>query len=102
MKYSLRSLMTFSIRDLFLVTMIVALAVGWWANRRQLAIQCDEAERQRDDALAKAGDWKFKAKSLAETMKGYGWKIDIDREALMTVIGPSEDLPNSSAPPPNP
>ena len=30
--------MKFSIRDLFLVTMIVALAVGWWVDHRRLAI----------------------------------------------------------------
>ena len=28
--------MRFSIRDLFLVTMIVALAVGWWVDRAKL------------------------------------------------------------------
>ena len=28
--------MKFSIRDLFLVTMIVALAVGWWLDRTML------------------------------------------------------------------
>jgi len=27
----------FTIRDLFLMTMIVALAVGWWVDRRRLA-----------------------------------------------------------------
>ncbi len=27
--------MKFSIRDLFLVTVIVALALGWWLDRRQ-------------------------------------------------------------------
>jgi hypothetical protein len=35
MKYSLRSLMTFSIRDLFWFTIVVALAVGWWVERRE-------------------------------------------------------------------
>ena len=29
--------MKFSIRDLFLVTMIVALAVAWWVDRSKLA-----------------------------------------------------------------
>ena len=29
--------MKFSIRDLFLVTAIVALAVGWWLDRSRLA-----------------------------------------------------------------
>jgi hypothetical protein len=40
MKYSLRSLMTFSIRDLFWMTVVVALAVAWWIDRsRQAAWQ---------------------------------------------------------------
>ena len=30
MKYSLRSLMTFSIRDIALTTVIVAVLVAWW------------------------------------------------------------------------
>jgi hypothetical protein len=34
MKYSLRSLMTFSIRHLFWITVVAALAVGWWVERR--------------------------------------------------------------------
>jgi len=29
--------MKFTIRDLFLVTLIVALAVGWWVDRSELA-----------------------------------------------------------------
>jgi hypothetical protein len=29
--------MKFTIRDLFLVTLIVALAVGWWVDRSRLA-----------------------------------------------------------------
>ncbi len=37
MKYSLRSLMRFSIRDLFWITIVVALAVAWWVERSRLA-----------------------------------------------------------------
>jgi hypothetical protein len=33
MKYSLRSLMTFSIRDLLWLLVVVALALGWWIDR---------------------------------------------------------------------
>jgi hypothetical protein len=32
MKYSLRNLMKFSIRDLFWLTVVVALAVAWWVE----------------------------------------------------------------------
>ena len=39
MKYSLRSLMTFSIRDLFWITVVVALALGWWVDRSRLAAE---------------------------------------------------------------
>ena len=31
--------MKFSIRDLFLVTVIVALAVGWWVDRSRLKFE---------------------------------------------------------------
>ena len=46
MKYSLRSLMTFSIRDIALVTMIVALVLGWWVDHRssQMTIQAKDSE----------------------------------------------------------
>jgi hypothetical protein len=46
MKYSLRSLMTFSIRDLLLVTVIVAILVAWWGDRSKLA---DEVRRLTPD-----------------------------------------------------
>ena len=36
MKYSLRNLLKFSIRDLLLLTVVVALAVGWSLDRSRL------------------------------------------------------------------
>jgi hypothetical protein len=38
--------MKFSIRDLLLVTLIVALAVGWWLDHRSLA---PDARKQREE-----------------------------------------------------
>ena len=35
--------MKFSIRDLFLVTVIVAMAVGWWVDRASLARQLEKS-----------------------------------------------------------
>jgi hypothetical protein len=44
--------MNFSIRDLFLVTMIVALAVGWWIDRSKLWDEFrNEIARHRLEAL---------------------------------------------------
>jgi HEAT repeat protein len=39
MKYSLRSLMKFSIRDLFLLTAIIAIGIGWWLDRRYISAE---------------------------------------------------------------
>jgi hypothetical protein len=35
MKFNLRSLMRFSIRDLFWITVVVALVLGWWLDHRR-------------------------------------------------------------------
>ena len=36
--------MRFSIRDLFLVILVVGLSLGWWLDRSRLAKQIDELE----------------------------------------------------------
>ncbi len=38
MKYSLRSVMRFSIRDLFLITVVVAILVAWWLDHWRAAV----------------------------------------------------------------
>jgi hypothetical protein len=67
--------MKFSMRDLFLVTMIVALAVGWWLDHRRQAVSKREFEYFRN---------------------GY---IEQQRELLLYAKG---GMPNSSAPATNP
>jgi hypothetical protein len=39
--------MKFSIRDLFLVTVIVALAVGWWVDRSRLVTSVEELKLEK-------------------------------------------------------
>ena len=64
MKYSLRSLMRFSIRDLALVTVIVGLALGWWVREGQLAGE-----------LARTKRWRNAAGALEKSVRGYGFDI---------------------------
>jgi hypothetical protein len=51
MKYSLRSLMRFSIRDLALVTVIVAMVLGWWVDRWRL--RAEAVKLAKDGELSK-------------------------------------------------
>jgi hypothetical protein len=111
--------MKVSSRDLFLVTMIVALVLGWWIREVQL---------QND--LARANRWRNAAGTLEEMVETEGyevrWQMDshfqfesqsgielssVDWRARTSSNEPSQDqmtstlLPNSQAPaqnPPNP
>jgi hypothetical protein len=87
--------MRFSIRDLLLVTVIVALAVGWWvdrATRRELETRTsDEIKRAEKD------HWQVmhSEKQLIIARDGL--------EAQQRTIDYLESrVPNSSAPAPNP
>ena len=83
--------MTFSIRDLFLVTMIVALAVGWFVDR------------QRQFKLMKT--WKGRAMILRMHLQDHGWDARWDESAVRLTDGDPDVFPavsNSPAPTPNP
>ena len=81
--------MKFSIRDLLLVTVIVALAVGWGVDRSRLQKQLtDESVRHRLEAL----QWEMHP-SPRIAIPG----LDRDK-SFQTLL---DSLPNSTAPAPN-
>jgi hypothetical protein len=109
--------MKFSIRDLLLVTLIVALAVAWWLDNSRLRDELRDHEFMQmversladlDEALAKseatfATAQAEHANAIAIAKKVLESQQATDSEGPVrgyTLLGPP--LPNSSAPAPNP
>ena len=94
--------MKFTIRDLFLVTLVVAVCVAWWVDRQL-----------HPDELRAAQRWRTRAGALEEVLHDSGWQVQWELESVhltkgrRTIVidtnayepGP---LPNSSAPAPTP
>jgi len=82
--------MKFSIRDLFLVTMIVALALGWWMEHRAQVRSRENAERG--------------ARILGLRLVQDGYRIGWDgAQSIPVVLGPGEfELPHPQPTAPNP
>jgi hypothetical protein len=108
MKYSLRSLMRFSIRDLFLITVIAATLAAWLADHRLQRGMREEAEKARDQAeknLRLADDRFIQAKSYLQSK---GHIVAEHGEGRVAFGDPSDwenKLPTSQAPdtiPPKP
>ncbi len=97
MKYSLRSLMTFSIRDLALATVIVAVCVAWWLDHRRQAQVIERLTPTTIDfGFLNSDDPYFK---LQEKLLKQQTELMAELERLKYE---RDALPNSSAPAPNP
>jgi hypothetical protein len=82
MKYTLRSLMRFSIRDLFWLLTLAAVLTTWWVDRSRLAQEIESQKREQ----------------LEEAKQMY-------KEAVRMAAGAQSlinSLPKSPAPAPNP
>ena len=77
MKFSLRSLLTFSIRDMFLVTLCVALALGWGLDRLRLVKWGSSIERDRKRAV-------WEAQALKRGIEKMGVVVTINSEGVHT------------------
>ena len=69
--------MRFSIRDLLLVTVIVALVLGWWVDRQSYIQWGRWLERDRERAI-------WDAETLKEHLKEVGAKVSRDEKSLTT------------------
>lgn len=72
MKYSLRSLMRFSIRDLFWLTVVVALAVAWFVERRSAADLSVERRRLAAE-LSKEREFRSSLREIHTVESAVGW-----------------------------
>ena len=87
MKYSLRSLMTFSIRDVLLMTVIVAILVAWWLDHRRQHVAREEL----------ADKLRMYEEVLTKSRRGQFIGSDKNSDYYKLEFFSVEPLPNSSA-----
>ena len=78
----------FTIREMLLLTLSVAIAVGWWINRRQLQSELREAARYKTSAER----WHYMSLYLADAMRERDWYVRMNDDASSaSVTPPSQD-----------
>jgi hypothetical protein len=82
----------FTVRELLLVTLAVAMGVGWWLRERQLSDEITRAMKSHGKA------WALEKAAIDE-----GWRLewfDKDQEWLSIETGKTTRLYQTSAAPP--
>ena len=89
----------FTIRDLVLLTLVVAMGVGWWIDHSEAANARDSAIRQRDAAMADARKlayyWGFFLQPLTDADMVPFFKQDTSRYWLWTQFQKVRDRYNT-------
>lgn len=63
----------FTIREVLLLTVIVALGFGWWADRRELV----DAHRNTARQLAAEQEWEHRAEVFADALREAGYTVEL-------------------------
>ena len=80
--------MKFSIRDLLLVTVIVALAVGWGVDRFRANKRVQEANRKVDEKEWALLQWQMSVVQLRDILRSEGWSVEIDEQGGADIESP--------------
>ena len=82
----------FSIRELMLMTLVVALVIGWWLEHRK--------QQSMDDAREFA-EWQRDSLTRLVEASGHkvtlydGWKVDLDSASIYGQIEGLHEVPHS-------
>jgi len=103
MKYSLRSRLRFSLRDMFWLTVVVALAVGWWVDRSRLHALWTSAELDYSNSDQQVIDLTEYIQEVQAEIQRLGIADSRGKGGKVVLRPPdSSPPPTSQAPAPNP
>lgn len=68
--------MKFTLRELFLLTVIVALLLGWFLSYRSRHRQLEDAVELLRLTDNDARLWKYRAEEVTTRVRKSGWKVD--------------------------
>ena len=75
----MRRFFHFSVRDLLLLTLVVAMGLGWFVRERQLAAEAGEAKRKCEAACeaqaVRANAWRKRTGALEEAFRTHGARV---------------------------